>query len=480
MPLFTSNSEPMNKKTIITMTVLLLLSIPVTLLCWCFLVPAQYDGTFMGELKYKQDLLENTPGKRLILVGGSSVAFGVDSAALEAELPEYHVVNFGMYAALGTTVMLDLSENLLRQGDLVVLIPEQQNQTLSAYFDPDVMWQGVDGAYELLTCLSRDQLGMMLGALPTFAGEKFAWFLRGQMPQPEGVYSRDSFNEYGDVESSLCARNVMAGGWDSNTPIRFDADVLEEDFVERVNAYANAAEARGARVYYGFCPMNALAITGESTVEDYYNLLLEKLEIPLLGDPRNSVLDAGWFYDTNFHLNSSGRQLYTRLLARSLKAELGDSSTTEIAIPPMPDLEKPALWQGDDTDAACFRYERQGEAWTVTGLTEEGLLRQSLTVPSTWEGLPVTAIASGAFSKAAALETVTVQQNIRRIGDGAFAGCEALTAIRMEQGSPSSCVVGQGLLEGTDALIFVPADRLSAYRTDYFWSVYGTKIQPQT
>lgn len=477
MPLFTSNSEPMNKKMIITVTVLLLLSIPATLLCWCFLVPAQYDDTFMGELKYKQALLENTPGKRLILVGGSSVAFGVDSAALEAELPDYHVINFGMYAALGTTVMLDLSEDYLREGDLVILIPEQQSQTLSDYFDPAVMWQGVDGAFGLLTHLTRDQLGMMVGALPAFSGEKFAWYLRGDLPQSDGVYTRSSFNEYGDVESPLCVRNTMAGGCDPNTPIRFGPEVLDDAFVERINAYAAIAAERGATVYYGFCPMNALAVAGEETVEDYYDLLLEKLRFPVLGDPRSSVLDAGWFYDTNFHLNSSGRQLYTRILARSLKAELGDSTPTEIAIPPMPDLDKPALWQGDDTDASCFVYARQGEAWTITGLTETGLARKSLTLPSVWEGLPVVAVESGAFSGAAALENVTIQQNIRRIGDGVFAGCERLTAIRMEQGSPSSCVVGQGLLDGTDALIYVPADCLSAYRTDYFWSVYGTRIQ---
>ena len=73
------------------------------------------------------------------------MAFGVDSALMERELPGYTVVNFGMYAALGTTVMLDLSQDLVREGDIVILIPEQQEQTLSGFFDPAVMWQGADG-----------------------------------------------------------------------------------------------------------------------------------------------------------------------------------------------------------------------------------------------------------------------------------------------------------------------------------------------
>lgn len=469
----------MKQKTIIFTTILLLLAVPVTLLAWCFLVPVQYDATFMGELKYKYALLEETPGNRIILVGGSGVAFGVDSAALEAEFPGYSVVNFGMYAALGTTVMLDLSEDHLREGDIVVLIPEQQAQTLSDYFDPNAMWQGVDGAWELLTGLNKTQLGMMTGTLPAFAGEKFGYFLRGEMPQPEGVYARSSFNEYGDVVSNLCARNVMAGGYDANTPIRFDGAVLSAEFSERVNAYAAAAAEKGAVVYYGFCPMNALAVTGEATADEFYDILLGALNVVLLGDPNDSILDAGWFYDTNFHLNSSGKLVYTRLLARNLKAALGDSSPTEIAVPPMPELAQTELWQGDDGDGDCFLYVINGSTVAITGLSENGKDRTALTVPSTYEGMQVTTIAAGAFSDGTALETVTIQQNVKTISDGAFAGCAGLERIVMEQGSPSACRVGQGLLDGTDAVVYVPRDALSNYRTDYFWSSYGSRIQSE-
>ena len=121
----------MKQKTLtIIITLALALVIPVTLLCWGFWVPAQFGDTFMGELKHKVQLLRETEGKRLILVGGSSVAFGIDSALLQQHFPDYQVVNFGMYAALGTTVMLELSEPYIREGDIVILMPEQQAQTL--------------------------------------------------------------------------------------------------------------------------------------------------------------------------------------------------------------------------------------------------------------------------------------------------------------------------------------------------------------
>ena len=102
----------------------LFILVPFCLLVWGFLLPCQYNDTFMGELKYKVHLLEETPGPRIVLIGGSSAAFSVDSELLEQEFPEYSVVNFGMYAALGTTVMLDLAESRIREGDIVILLPE--------------------------------------------------------------------------------------------------------------------------------------------------------------------------------------------------------------------------------------------------------------------------------------------------------------------------------------------------------------------
>ena len=463
----------------IIITLLLVLAIPVTLLVWGFGLPAQYGDTFMGELKHKIRLLEQTEGKRIILVGGSSVAFGIDSALLEKHFPDYRVVNFGMYAALGTTVMLDLSEELIREGDIVILMPEQQAQTLSDYFDAPVMWQGVDGAFDILLSLTPEQQAMMLGSFPRFAGDKFTLVLRGNTPQPEGVYRRDSFNSHGDVVSDLCARNVMPGTYDPGTPIVFDPAMVTEDFLTRVNAYAETLQARGAVLWYGFCPMNAAAVTGEASAEDFYDALRQGITFPILGDPNDSILDAGWFYDTNFHLNTSGKTVYTRLLIRSIKAMLGDSSPTQIVLPAMPEPAETALWYGDDRHQAYFRFEASGGSAVIVGVTESGAACRSLTVPSTWNGMAVTAIAAEAFAGCGHLQTITIQKNIRSIADGAFAGCDDLQQIVIQSSIPSGCIVGSGLLSGTGADILVPADALSDYRTDYFWSLCAERILPR-
>ena len=143
--------------------------LPAVLCFFAFVLPTQYDHTFLGALKYKTQALSDVSSPRIVIAGGSGAAFGVDSELLEALFPEYSVVNLGMYARLGSTVPLDLAEGLLREGDIVVFMPEQSKQTLSMFFDAESMWQAADGAFSLLCRLNRENAGAMLGAFPAFA-----------------------------------------------------------------------------------------------------------------------------------------------------------------------------------------------------------------------------------------------------------------------------------------------------------------------
>jgi hypothetical protein len=297
-------------------------------------------------------------------------------------------------------------------------------------------------------------------------------------PQPEGVYRRDSFNQKGDIVSELCAQNRMPGGFDTKTPIRFDPGMVTSEFLERVNAYATAVSEKGAKLWYGFCPMNADAVENPEDADFFYDALQAQLTFPILGNPHNSILEAGWFYDTNFHLNASGKILYTRNLIRSIKAMLLDSSPTQIAVPPMPTLEETSLWIGDNSHQNYFLYEERNGSISIVGVTTIGAQQAQLTVPCTWNGMAVTGIAENAFGGCSNLQTLTIQKNIRTIADHAFSGCTALECIVVESLSPSDCTVGRGLLDGTDASVYVPSDALSSYRTDYFWSVHGKRILP--
>jgi hypothetical protein len=71
-------------------------------------LPPVYSNSFVGVLDEKVERLASIEGKKIVVVGGSSVAFGLDSALMEEYLG-MPVVNFGLYAAIGTKAMLELS-----------------------------------------------------------------------------------------------------------------------------------------------------------------------------------------------------------------------------------------------------------------------------------------------------------------------------------------------------------------------------------
>ena len=89
-------------------------------------------------------------------------------------------------------------------------------------------------------------------------------------------------------------------------------------------------------------PLQLGADTDASWIEQYNNLveskLKEALACPLLGSVENYILEKGYFYDTNFHLNASGALAFTNRIASLLKKTLGMQETTSIEIPKAPPL----------------------------------------------------------------------------------------------------------------------------------------------
>lgn len=460
------------------LSLLALLILPLTLALFAFALPAQYTETFMGGFSDKLDALRSAPGRRIILAGGSGAAFAVRSDLLEGELPGYSVVNLGMYAGLGSTAPLDAAASDLREGDIVVFLPEQNEQTLSMYFGSEAMWQATDGHWELLSVVRKDNWRAMLGQFPYFAAQKARCFFQGVRPQGDGVYTRGAFNRWGDIESALRASNVMPDGYDPNAAVSFSPDLPSQDFIDYVNAYAALCAGRGASFCFGFCPMNVAAIDdlNAERIAGYERRLSDALICPLLGHAQDSVMDERWFFDTNFHLNSAGAIVYTAQLALHLKHMLGLPEQVSISLPEQPDTPQTGETFGDDTDADCFQYAQTAGGWRICGLTREGAQRRRLTLPTHYQGAPVTGLDASVFVQNTVIEELTVQPNIHALYDGSFDGCTHLNSLILRGVSPSECPVGDGLLRGTAAFVYVDADLLAAYQTNYFWAVHASRI----
>ena len=427
----------MDKRTvrrIVATALAVILAEQVFFLICGFGLPVQFGDTFMGELKSKYERLKETSGKRIVLVGGSGVAFDCDSALMDDFFPSYEIVNFGMYAGLGTKAVMDLSENYIHEGDIVILSPEQSEQTFSDYFNGEYMWQATDGAFGMLRDLKSENFEAMLGNFPRFALEKLNYVMKGQKPQTDSIYQKKSFNTYGDIELDTCRENILPNGYDVNQKVRFTEDVVQLEFMDYMNDWAKRLEKKGAVVWYRYCPVNKLSVEDMDDLAAYDVFLRQKLDFPVIGNPENSLMEAEWFFDTNFHLNQPGKEVNTVQLIRDMKAMLGDDRAVTVELP-----EKPHRTWGD--------VSAETRIWTAKD-------------SETYQGE----------------ETIVIPENVTQIEDYAFSNCAGLKQIVLEQKDPSKCIVGQHLLDGTGAEILVPQMSVDSYKRNYFWSVYAGRI----
>lgn len=427
----------MDKRTvrrIVATALAVILAEQVFFLICGFGLPVQFGDTFMGELKSKYERLKETSGKRIVLVGGSGVAFDCDSALMDDFFPSYEIVNFGMYAGLGTKAVMDLSENYIHEGDIVILSPEQSEQTFSDYFNGEYMWQAADGAFGMLRDLKSGNFEAMLGNFPRFALEKLNYVMKGQKPQTDSIYQKKSFNIYGDIELDTCRENILPNGYDVNQKVRFTEDVVQPEFMDYMNDWAKRLEKKGAVVWYRYCPVNKLSVEDMDDLAAYDVFLRQKLDFPVIGNPEKSLMEAEWFFDTNFHLNQPGKEVNTVQLIRDMKAMLGDDRAVTVELP-----EKPHRTWGD--------VSAETRIWTAKD-------------SETYQGE----------------ETIVIPENVTQIEDYAFSNCAGLKQIVLEQKDPSKCIVGQHLLDGTGAEILVPQMSVDSYKRNYFWSVYAGRI----
>ncbi|MCL2815208.1 MAG: hypothetical protein FWD23_11470, partial [Oscillospiraceae bacterium] len=299
----------------------------------------QFGNTFLGALGEKYHRLQIIGKPKITIVGGSSTAFGLKSSLLEDEL-KMPVVNFGLYATLGTKLMLDLSYASIKDGDIIIVAPELDEQTLSLYFNAESAWQALDGNMAMLRDIRFENYGALAGNFWDYTVSKLKYGRYGGL-NPEGVYNKSSFNVNGDIVYPR-PHNIMPLGYSPNHPINLDPAILSDDFAAYLNQFVKFAKSRGATVYFDFPPMNRLGVAqyGDSdAIYEFYLYLAKKFDCEIIGNIESYILDERYFYDSNYHLNDSGVLIRTALLAEDIKRaqNIGVPVVIELLPPP----EKP-------------------------------------------------------------------------------------------------------------------------------------------
>jgi hypothetical protein len=281
---------------------------------------------FVGSL-LQVNLLEKTPSPRVILIGGSNVALGLDAEAMQTALG-LPVINDGLHAGLGIAPMRELKQ-YIRPGDVIIVSLEYSMFSSVDIMngDPIFLADWIEFSPRRVSYLAHpwtDTPGIYATMLQRKVNRKVNTALfGGSLNELRTIFTGDDFDANGDfighTREGVVAPNKIQ-------PTAYPASVSNEEIFVFLDEFYQFASAHGAKVYFEApaSRQSNCAATGETRMANFYKSFEKRSSIPLLTPFNQVCLPDKYFFDTPYHLNAQGREIKTkRLIENLLKLDPG-------------------------------------------------------------------------------------------------------------------------------------------------------------
>lgn len=303
---------------------------------WALLIAAQSNNpTKMSQWVYdayekKQLISERIKEKKIILLAGSNILFGVDSQAISEEF-NIPVLNYGVNAGIELPYTLEAAKKVIHPGDMVLMPLEY----------PMYSYDGTPGVQMIDYIFSRDagyfwklslkeQLHMLLHM-------EFERVLQGFLCQSEtkidkGLYGAHHIDTHGDqINTSIKFQTQEMRSQIKNHDLNpekysetFDPEAIGWQYI---NDFVRHCKNLDVSVIF----MPSTLMKHDSFYTDtrekwfYENIAREvrKRGWTYVGNPYDYMYDMSLYFNTNFHLTEKGRALRTRQMIRDLKNRSG-------------------------------------------------------------------------------------------------------------------------------------------------------------
>ena len=274
----------------------------IYMVAFFFLIPPQYTQTFQGALLDKVDRLESIDTPKIILIGNSNLAFGMDSELLEKEIG-MPVVNLGLN---------------INNGDIVVIA---HSNYADGTLQKDLMWITIENHTEIIKILDLEQWLEISSALPDYVFNKTSLYCSGRGNKVEdSEYTRGAFNEYGD---NICERK--------ENKYKFkDGDIIvpqiDDKNIKEINELNDYCISNGAvLVIAGYPIADGKYTPSQKLYEDFQSELEKRVNCQVISNFTDYFYPYDSFYDTYLHLTNEGAEERTNQLILDLKKFINKS-----------------------------------------------------------------------------------------------------------------------------------------------------------
>lgn len=279
---------------------------------WC---PSDPDH-YMAATIDKHVRLHDAATPRLVLVGGSSVGFGVDSRAFVDAGLGLDPVNMGLNAQLGLPFMLAEVERELAAGDVVILAPETHLFWTGS--QDDAIWAVLQHRPANLACLSGAHARELSDQALHFVARKVRCALHQATLDTvlATIYRRSSFDRFGDFVAHRDLPRRDQPALDEPWPaLRDDTFVVAVDAVRRFLARCDEV---GARCYGAWMPTRQDVFARHHGGFERLDAELRAVGLRMLESPDEVALPEAAFFDRGPHLTGEAAAERSRRLAQRL------------------------------------------------------------------------------------------------------------------------------------------------------------------
>lgn len=280
-----------------------------------FLVPNKKigDNSLFASLD-KHERLSSLRSPKLVLVGGSNLPFGIMSQKIE-EAIGMPVVDMGLHAGLGMNYILSEVEDDIYQGDVVVVSLEYH------HFVSRSMFNGEDVLVALLFdvnkgCLRYVKPGQWIALLPNlclYASKKILSITPKVEDGFEDLFTRESFNEYGDEVAHYGMASTVHSG-----EVPALSESVYKKSIKRLVEFRDYVESKGATFALIACPYPELQYNLDEGVIGRIEEEMLSAGLSFSMEPQDCVFPDSLMFNSYFHLSEAGAEIRTQRLVEVL------------------------------------------------------------------------------------------------------------------------------------------------------------------
>lgn len=275
---------------------------------------AVFYSSYQSLIQDKYHLLMETNEPKIIIVAGSSAAFGIDQEMLE-KASGYKVVNLGLHADFGFFFLSELAKANINEGDIVLLGYEYNWPRDYAFtrINENLIMSGIDNDIEIYTKIPANKWSYFIGNIFKYAETK------NNYTDATGTYSRESFDgETGQM--TLLRDSQIQYNPEVHSSIELANIAISEESTKYLEDYKNYIENKKAMVYFIAPPVLDESVQNDYAWFDYLKQMEEKtIGIPYISDPKEYIFPRELMFDTIYHCNSKGEDARTELLIKDLE-----------------------------------------------------------------------------------------------------------------------------------------------------------------